>query len=268
MLFASTMIYVWGKLYGIREAAAAFDATLSEPMSRDALPAIRTFQRLRSIDTVGTYVDSAATYIGKGRSRAMNAFLRSEADVWVSVDDDCEATLPTLRHAVEACRNSKGICHVPTLKRQPAGLPPCSNTWVRSIAGLVIRPVNRIIQPGDPDGAFALVVPFDHAGFGIVAIHRFACEALVNQYPDLAWDDDDGHCKCAAFFPLFRNRQWFEEDFAFYERLPSRIARECLVTGDSFHDGQHLDLSTFREYLLELEPDEIPATLGRPTVRP
>ena len=280
MLFVSTMAYVAGKLLGIREGADEFNRQVGKPC-RDSMPAARAFCRLRQIDTMVGYVDTAATYIGKGRSRAMAAFLECpDADVWVSVDDDVEATLPTLRFAVEACRRSKGICHVPTLKRQPSGLPEMSDTWVRSVHGLLVRPIDNVLIVGGMGGAESAeldrrgaVVPFDHAGFGLTAIHREAAQAFVDCYTralpgsDLNWDDDDGKSKLASFFPFLENRHWFEEDFAFYKRLPTNVARECLVTGDSFHDGQHLDLSLFDTYLLEMDPQEDDGR-GPPTLRP
>jgi hypothetical protein len=257
MLFVSTMAYVMGKLLGMREAADRFNLEVQNP-TRECMPAVRAFWRLRKIDTMVAYVDTAATYIGKGRSRAMAAFLEcADADVWVSVDDDVEATLPTLRFMVEACRRSRGICHVPTLKRQPSGLPAMSDTWVRSVTGLIVRPIDNVLIVGGMGGAESAeldrrgaVVAFDHAGFGLTAIHRDALQMFVPN-----WDDDDGKSKAAVFFPIFENRHWYEEDFAFYKRLPSNVARECLVTGDSFHDGQHLDLSGFESYLLETDPD-------------
>jgi hypothetical protein len=266
MLFVSTMSYVMGKLFGIREAADQFSATLEGPV-RDLMPVQRTFCRLRQIDTIVAYVDTVATYIGKGRSRAMDAFLEAaDADVWVSVDDDVEASMSTLWFMVEACRRSRGLCHVPTLQRQASGLAPTSHTWVRSVRDLIVRPID-----GTGDSALdprrGAVVPFDHAGFGLVAIHREAIQQFVGQHSDLAWDDDDGKSKNAAFFPLFENRQWFEEDFAFYRRLPTSVAREALVTGDTFHDGEHLDLADWRDYMRELEPLDDDGR-GPPTLRP
>ena len=89
------------------EAAAEFlrQATRSEiDTATDAndLPAARCVRRLRRLADVALLHDAGGTSIGIARSRQFTMALETGADVWLSIDDDLDASSETLTHLLGA----------------------------------------------------------------------------------------------------------------------------------------------------------------------
>ena len=229
MIMGSVNIYALGKELGQVDAAAEFRRQVNE-VTPDDLPAARTMARLRHVDEVALAIDAAGTAIGQSRSRMLHSFIGlKDADVWVSCDDDVEADFQTLKWLVEATRETKGVCIAPCLIRRKE---PVVNVMFET-AGIV-RPLS--------DGGH--VMRCKAGGFGLVALHRELCERIYLERPDLAWVDEDGQEKRAAFLDLFVGKRWWTEDLSFFLKVvPADVRIEALVSGHTVHDGRLLELA-------------------------
>src|SRR3972149_3986209 len=110
MLFVTSQFYALGKQLGIARAMQTVRGQLDHP-DRESQPAVRAIARLQQIESVQLRIDTGATCIARTRSRAFHSALAAhDCDVWIAIDDDVEATLPTLQSLIEAVRTSDGIC--------------------------------------------------------------------------------------------------------------------------------------------------------------
>lgn len=236
MIFGSVIVYALGRELGPHDADLEFRRQVAEP-DGESLAGARTMHRLNTLDAVGLAVDAGGTAIGQTRSRILHAFYSiRDADVWVSCDDDVDASVDTLRWLVAAVRETKGVCVAPCLVRRRDR--QVVNVMFDSLG--VIRPL--------PDGGQA--VRCVAAGFGLVAMHREVAERIYLEKTDLAFIDEDGQEKRAAFHDWLdpEKRRWWGEDLSFFLRgLPEGTRVECLVTGHTVHAGQFLDLSKVPE---------------------
>jgi hypothetical protein len=251
VIFVTTSIYALAKELGPDEAVREFHTQLKLassppflPIMRDLLrpaavqqfmPAVRTIARLQTIDGIGVRVDGGATCIGKGRSRAFHAFLEADADTWVSVDDDNEATLETLEWLIEAVRGTAPrICIAPYWLRRTTTQQPILAVELPRVA------VFRELSGG------GRVRNASSGGFGLVAVNRAAADAIVTHCtlsrPDLRWQDDDDKSKWAVFHDALAGGKWWGEDLSFFRRLPKEITVEALCTGHTSHAGDVADL--------------------------
>ena len=131
------------------------------------MPAVRVIARLRLLDELALRIDAGATCIGKARSRAFHAYRESKADLWVSVDDDNDATVQTLRWLVEAVSSSEPrVCLAPYLLRGPRKEPTLS-------VELPNFYVDRTLSDG------GRVRNARRGGFGLVALNRMAAGEMV-----------------------------------------------------------------------------------------
>lgn len=231
MILASVNLYCLGHELGQDEAAHEFRRQVAEPDDQ-SLAAARTMARLRHVDEVALALDAGGTSCGKNRARMMHAFYSMpDSDVWVSCDDDVEASFETLGWLVEAVRETRGVCIAPCLIR---GRDPIVNIMFES-AG-VLRPLSK--------GGY--VVKCLAGGWGLVAVHRDVVTRLYAERADLEWVDDDGHTKLAAFIETLDPaiKRWWGEDLSFFlNALPSSVRVECLVSGHTVHDGKLLELA-------------------------
>jgi hypothetical protein len=232
LILASVNLYCLGRELGEEEAPHEFRRQVTTP-DEQSLPAARTIHRLRHVDEVALALDAAGTSIGKNRSRMLHAFYSMpDADVWVTCDDDVEASFETLRWLVEAVRDTRGMCIAPCLLRRRDAVV---NIMFES-AG-ILRPLSN--------GGYAQRCLA--GGFGLVALHRDVVTRLYAERADLAWIDDvDGQQKIAAFIETYDpiDRKWWGEDLSFcLATLPKDVRIECLVSGHTVHDGKLLDLA-------------------------
>jgi hypothetical protein len=229
VIYVSTALYALGKELGTQDADLEFRQQVVTP-TEDSLPAARAVSRLRHLEDLVLQTDTAATSIGRSRARAMFEFRRhpSQPDVWVSIDDDVDASLETLRWLVEAARDTKGAVIAPCWLRRK---DPIVNV-VLTEAGIT-RPVGR----------GGLVSGCQAGGFGLVALHREAVEAVHEARPELYFVDDDGERKLGCFVEVVEGGKWWTEDLAFFLKwLPKAVRRDILLTGQTTHDGKLLEL--------------------------
>jgi hypothetical protein len=235
MLFVSSQFYALGKQLGIAHAMRTVREQIAHP-DCESLPAVRTIWRLQQIESIQLRIDTGATCIAKTRSRAFHDALAAHdtCDVWVAVDDDVEATLPTLQALVEAVRSSDGICLAPYILRRGSCADPLRLSIDLQSYDLHDR---RTLAGGGQ------VVRGIGGGFGLVAMTRNAMVEIAAANPAELWDDDDGIPKLALFREQLENRSWWGEDLAFFRRVPSNVRIEVLLTGHTMHEGMGLDLA-------------------------
>lgn len=256
MLFVTSQFYGLGKQLGAERAARTVVQQLEGPMIVDGaflgsdqpLPAVRTIRKLQSLDNVSVAIECASSALAKTRSRWFWAALQSEAEVWVAIDDDCEATVDTLAYLLEAVRTSFGVCIVPCLLRRTS--EGATRTNVQVLANCLDS------QRELPNGG--LVVPALGGGFGIVAAHRYALREIQAANQDCLWEDDDGVTRLAVFRDLMVGRKWLGEDLSFFRRVPTNVTIEALVRGVSSHAGEVLDLADVVRYARRESEDEPP----------
>lgn len=254
MIFVSLSVYSLAKELGPDNAVAEVHRQLAAAATdqvEDYLPAVKVIARLRLLDSVALRIDAGATVIAKARSRAFHSalFENVEADVWISVDDDVDATKQTLEWLVEAVRERQTgaelervpgprICLAPYLLRN-------SKTQVETLS--VDLPqvfMHRHLSGG------GRVRTATSGGFGLVALNRAAIEAIARHWGNAApleslhWRDDDGKNKLAIFREELSDGRWYGEDLSFFRRVPRGVDVEALCTGITSHAGEVLRLET------------------------
>lgn len=234
MICASVAFYALAKQHGAEQAKALVRAQLTNT-DDTSLPSIRTIARLRELDDVQLWTDFGGSATGKMRSRAAHAAWKSGASVWVSCDDDVEAPGETLRDLLAAVEGDEpAVCLAPYFQR-------ASNVVSVGLELGFLR--TRILPSG------GLSVPCLGGGFGLVAVNRAALALLVElcRVPEFTFIDDDGAEKRALFIEAIADGKWWGEDLSFFRRLPADVRLECLMTGQTAHEGHVLDLSTLAE---------------------
>lgn len=236
MIHVSSYHYTLAKTWGHARAQRMLREQNEAPRT-DSEPTVRMVHRMRMIDEVVWRFDTTAIQINRARSIAFSDFvLRDhESDLWVSLDDDIEATMPTIRWAIDAARSSKGVVIVPYLLR-------VSND----------EKISAVLLGEDPWEPRQLanggqVVPATHGGFGFVVVHREAAQKIAAENEALAWELDDGSPAIAIFYELLWQKRWFGEDLSFFHRIPGDVTVEALVTGECSHAGQMLRLEDVLE---------------------
>lgn len=243
-LFASTMLYAASKRLGYREATVELmrQASAADPDSDTPTPiaAALTIARLVALGyEVQLNVNAGASVIGKGRSLAAREFMQaSEADVWLSVDDDVTVSTDALNAAITQARVDQALVVVPCLLRDTtaSGGKPTVN---------LVRNGVSIPSKAPSGGAVETV---DAGGFGCFAISRKAVQALLDCEP--ATFRYEGQLVPALFRDEIIDHEWVTEDFAFCRRLRALHHRLWAVrVGVSVHAGQRLDLRTLEALL-------------------
>jgi hypothetical protein len=179
------------------------------------------------------------------RSRAAHAAFTSPADLWMSIDDDVEATFETLQALVEAVRSEPGKLVV---------VAPC---WLRGkVQGGHLDQVECINVAFDESApSHARLLPQSGArcfpaiagGFGLVAMSRTTLEHALLANAHLSYRDDDGEQRVGLFHEDLADGRWWGEDLSFFRHLPPDVRVEVLATGHTAHAGMVLDLSTLAE---------------------
>lgn len=232
-IFFSTHCYALGWQMGIDEAGAEFRRQCEAP-DNDSLPCVRTLARLRHIEECGAWCDTGSTRLSHSRSCAFHDALHSDADLWVTCDDDCEADLATLRSMVEAVKSGPNVCIMPFWARAPQPRVDLSLSPGGSC---------RVLSNG------ARLVPAIAAGLGMTAMSRSAMLLIAEANQQLAYTDTKGVVRLALFLEAIRpsDNAWMGEDLAFFSRIPASVSVEALVTGTTIHAGRMLDLEIVAE---------------------
>lgn len=238
-LFVSTMLYAASKRLGYAAATAELmrQASACDPEKDEQTPiaAALTIARAARLEECQLNVNAGATVIGKARSLAAAEFLASDADVWLSCDDDVSVSADALAAAISQARAEPCLVVVPCLLR---------NTLARGGAptvNLVAGPV--AIQERAPSGG--KIETIDAGGFGCFAVSRAVVEAARAVAEWVPQFKHEGRLVPALFRDAIIDEQWVTEDFAFCRGVASlnyrRWATRC---GVSIHAGQVLDLQT------------------------
>jgi len=228
---------------GATEAKEEFESQLKKP-TRESLPVVRTLARLKGLDDLVLSIDTGSGTVGKMRSRQAIAAADSGADIWISIDDDIEATFETLTALVEAVRGRCAVCMAPYWLR--AGLPPEPSAE----KGQEPKPISvvSVAMPSETpsrtlEQAGARIFKAQAGGFGLVAMSRPALEATLKANAHLRYLDDDGVERIALFYEVLERGRWWGEDMSFFYRLPPEVEVEALGTGHVAHAGEVLNLS-------------------------
>jgi hypothetical protein len=229
-LFVSVFAYALHKTTG----GAAFNAVVQQELAAGELATwscFRTLNRLRRYYDVGLMLDGS-TLIAKARSRAVGAFLASGADVWVSIDDDVEASPEALCHLVDSAR-ALGIVSTAIYARESDRVNidlPQGETFMRHIGAANLVNVTSI-------------------GVSLAAFARPAVERMVEFYPELAFQEDPaGVMGSGLFLEHVEDGRWVGEDIMFCRR-----AQGCSVPIYALCD--HPVMHAGRPYTLTLLTD-------------
>lgn len=252
MILASVITYELSKRIGKAKASEQVHrhavSTMVGP-GETVLPAIEVVRELRKHDELALLVDAGGTSIGHARSRALSVATQSKASIWISLDDDTKCSPETVAHLMSSLDPTMPqIVIVPCLLRQET---QCANVTMDPASKL-----DRITRTG------AHLRRALYGGFGIVAVTRAALDELASSYRDLEFLDDDGQTRSGVFCEFIRERWWFREDYAFFDRVRAlpHIRVEALCSGETDHDGYKLTLE-----LLENVPQipRPPVELGK-----
>jgi hypothetical protein len=236
MILCSVITYELSKRLGKKAAQEEFHkqalSTLDVPGEK-VLPAALVVRRLRRLSEVALLHDAGGTSIGHARSRAFSVAARGarngKVDIWISCDDDTQASQDTLNHLVRSIDpDTPQIVIVPCWLRQ--------DTPVVNITLDPDAPIDRVSASG------ARLKRACYGGFGIVAVSRAALVELENTWRDLTFVDDDGVERIGIFCEYLKEGWWFREDYAFFSRVPKHVRIEALLTGVTDHDGKVLRL--------------------------
>lgn len=242
MILCSVITYELAKRLGQKGAQEEFHkqalTTLDTPNEK-VLPAAMVVRRLRKFSEVALLHDAGGTSIGHARARAFSVAERGarngKIDVWISCDDDMQASQETLNHLVRSIDpDEPQIIIVPAWLRQDT---PIVNVTLDNHA-----PLSRVSASG------ARLRRALYGGFGIVAMSRAALVELGQMYRDLTFVDDDAVERIGIFCEFIREGWWFREDYAFFSRVPAHVRIEALLTGISDHAGKVLRLETVEQH--------------------
>jgi hypothetical protein len=234
----SVITYELGKRLGHEGATREFYRQVTATIDAagdDVLPSAKCVRRLRKLADVQVLHDGGGTSIGISRSRQFTMALETGADVWLSIDDDLDASEETLKHLLGAVDTDRAqIVIVPYWLRQTT---PC--------VGIAF----------DPESSFERVTATGAhlrkaltGGFGLVAVTRPAMLAMVEAWPGLEYLDADGQTRIGMFIEFIRAGWWYREDFAFFSRVPRGVRVEALLTGYTAHAGMALRLETTEDH--------------------
>lgn len=221
-------------------AAQILTAAVQDETREPPVRAVLTLRRLaRMLPELELRLDTGATHIGKSRSRHLAHALERKAPLWVTVDDDVDASDATLGTLLSAFDDDEPrVVFAPCLLRSN---PEIAAVEFSSIH--VVRKVNSI-RYGSGEVRRALA-----GGFGLVAANLAAMKVAAQLSP--AFYDDDGRMKPAAFLETLagspQGLRWLGEDIAFFRRICENCLIEAVVTGTINHAGAELDLAQLRD---------------------
>lgn len=239
-VFMSTMLYGLSRELGPADAVAELHRQVDELSSavitrEDYLPVASLLDRAAKLFEVQLLVDAGASNIAKARSRHAHEFLKSGCDVWITVDDDVDASSETLQALYDAVAGgAPSVCAAPCLLRD------------QGMANVAFEEV--VVDRKLDSGAHLRSMLF--AGLGLCAISR---EALLRHAVQTRFVDDDGEAKIGFFDSVWVPRRvgdapsemlydWYGEDLSFFLGLERSVRVEALLTGMTKHAGELLDL--------------------------
>lgn len=209
MIFVSLFTYTAVKIAGTAWPRIQ-QAELADPAS-SAWPGFRALGELAHVgENLTTYIDGS-TLITKARSRAAGFFLKSDADVWVTFDDDCYADRDVLQTMVAAARETRGLVALPYTHRDGGAR--------RTFESGPLEP-SRIEER---ESASLYRAP-GGVGLGLAAIHRSAVETTSKHVPRWRPDNMPGESFPGLFLERIEEGLWIGEDIGF-----GRLCQKCGV---------------------------------------
>lgn len=221
-VFASTYLYAMCKTLGIE----AYKRWLAEHTETDAALRSAPCQGLRTLGHLALLCDfdlgvDAGTYITRSRSVMAGRFLASNKDVWITVDDDIEASAEVLGRLLLACRATRDVVAAPYLNRDGGTMTfRLLYGEIYHVEGIALRSVDRI-------------------GAGLMALHRDLVEALAEKAPRFRSSNKEPMSvpDCPALFlEGVEDGDWMGEDY-WFSRLCEQAGRpiHCLLDAPITH---------------------------------
>lgn len=240
MILASVITYALAKRIGAAEAEVEFSRqcnALSD--GPEDLGAARTIRKLRRFGDVAKLHDAGGTSIGHARSRAFSVALRAaQADklsLWISIDDDVEASDETLSHLVGSMDpDTPQIVIVPCRLRQE-----------RPVLNITLDPESSLERVSKTGARLRRAL---FGGFGVVAMTKAAVLEVARCWQHLTYVDDDNQVRFGVFCEYISRGCWYRDDYAFFSRVPPHIRTEVLCTGVTDHGGYKLRLEKLDDY--------------------
>ena len=204
----------------------------------------RAAARLAYVADVNLYV-SMSSLLARARSHAAGLFLRSGRDVWVSVDEDVEASEEVLASLVKSASSHSFPRTVPSPTRVNSGIVLTAQVC----SGNGRTDINAIVNPNrgrEVDGR--RVVPCMQGGFSLAAFSWDAIEHMRKAYPHLVYDGESGQglgIFLETIMPSHdgKSMQWVSEDIVCCRRAQTcGVPVECLLDAEVTHAGVTLDV--------------------------
>lgn len=188
-------------------------------------------------------LDTGSTHIPKTRSRHFHRVLESQADFWISIDDDVQAPSDTIQAMLDGVNSAEPRMVVaPCILRGGAAV---NIEWSPIYATRSLKSGAKLRQA--QGGGFALVALNKPAIQALDAYMRSQLELWLTDklHRDCPyWVDIDGEKKHAIFREIASDERWLGEDIAFCLRAKcAGVQIEGLLTGHTAHDGLVLNLA-------------------------
>lgn len=234
-------------------------------LSASTVPGIRTLGRLQHLcakhdlaPSLHVVLDGITRPIAKARSRSAGAFLRSDADVWVTVDDDIEVDTRVLANLVGLARHTEAVVAAPYLLK---AYPPRTDVRL-SYRKAVLEQENYLLEDARPTDARLHCARVDRTGFGIVAMHRAALSRVLVGAPRVV---EDGEPFPAVFLDVIEEHRWVTEDFYFCGLCEHHgVAIRLLLEHPVWHAGLSMQLSDKLELQLDEDTEKLLEGRERP----
>lgn len=219
-VFASVFCYPISKFVADPDAFIQQEIAAGEQAE---WPCFRTLARLRKLTGPLQLLADRATLIAKGRSRAAHTFLRrSDADVWITCDDDIEASEDDLKLLLSALRDPDSAIVI----------GPCA---MRDDLRLNIVAERRALRTTS-EGTRLLEVTA--GGAALVGYKRSAIETMAGRFPELWYVNAPDDMGIGLFLESIKDHHWTGEDMTFCARaLQAGVRLESLVDTGITHAG-------------------------------
>jgi GT2 family glycosyltransferase len=228
MLYVSIFCYVISKSV---EDPSAFVVEEIDRGERAEWPCFRTLARARRAFGEMVVAVDHSSLIAKARSRAAGKFWDSHCDVWLTIDDDIDASEQDLRALVGAVRDGADVVLAPCVLRDGSTINVATDE----------RRV-RTTKHG------TRLVEVAAGGLALAALSHKAIGKMAEWYSELRWrNPDTNDAGVGLFLEEVRDGRWYGEDISFCRRA-SLLGLRIEATPDTnvMHAGK---VGSIREWL-------------------
>jgi hypothetical protein len=204
-LFVSVFAYSFGKAH-YPNVDRAIAAELEKGES-STVPAFRTLHRLRRSFDV-TFAPECSTLIGKARNVMSGKFLSSGIPLWVSIDDDVDASAEALHIGINGARAVPGGNDCIVLGAMKTRTNDKYNVGMTGVDPL---------DGGTVDVKTGELFPITYGGAALTFIPYKCLARIVNHHGGTAFDEGGVGCP-ALFKEEIVERCWIGEDVMFCRR--------------------------------------------------